>query len=99
LVVQDRDLRVTWACGRIVASSQREVTGATDDELFGLDAAEALTAVKRRVLADGVAARERIALTTGGREVEYDVYVSPDRLASGDIIGLTSVMTQVASEE
>jgi two-component system, chemotaxis family, CheB/CheR fusion protein len=92
---QDRELRYEWAWRSAFGHSFAELAGKTDEELFAPDEVARLTELKRRVLDSGSGAREQMTLTVDGRHRRYDLYMEPMREGSGDIIGISGVVTDI----
>lgn len=63
---QDPDLRYTWVHNPPPGAPSESVLGKRMEELLHPDDAEALTALKRRVLESGTGAREELAVSIGG---------------------------------
>jgi two-component system CheB/CheR fusion protein len=92
---QNRELRYQWTWRSAFGHSFTELAGKTDEDLFAPDEAERLTELKRRVLDSGSGAREQMTLTVNDRARRYDLYVEPMRDDSGDIIGISGVVTDI----
>ncbi|KAB8315379.1 PAS domain S-box protein [Tolypothrix campylonemoides VB511288] len=85
----DRDLRYTWIVNPAFGLAVHDIVGRRDDELMpGVDAS-AVMALKRRVLATGVAESAEIELTLAGDPRLYALTAEPVRGADGGIDGLT----------
>ena len=89
VAAQDRELRYTWAYNQRTARSD-EIIGKLDAEIFTAEAAERLTAIKRRVLAEGVEHREQMWLDRPSGRVFLDVCWEPIRDEAGEVVGVAS---------
>lgn len=97
---QDRELRYEWVFNAKLGLSDSFALGKTDDEIVDPAAATVLTAFKRRVLESGEAAREEVFSGLPGQPAGYfDVHAHPRRDASGRVIGLTSVSTDITDRK
>ncbi|NUO51720.1 MAG: PAS domain-containing protein [Polyangiaceae bacterium] len=92
----DTSLRYRWAYVPVFGRQPHEVDGKTDGELFGTEASKPLTALKRKVLDSGTAARGRIELPVSGKLRTYDLYVEAMRDDKGTITGVSCVATDVS---
>jgi two-component system CheB/CheR fusion protein len=90
---QDRELRFVWAYSALFGEDVEACTGKTDEEVF--DVATELVALKTAALHSGTDQREQLTLTVGGRSSTYDVFVAAMKDASGAVVGVTSVMTDL----
>ena len=85
----DRDLRYTWISNPVLLSPGR-IIGCTDHDIFDrAEDAEALTAIKRRVLETGEPAREEVRVCQQGRAMVFDLVIDPTRDGSGAVVGVT----------
>jgi two-component system CheB/CheR fusion protein len=96
---QDRDLRITWTADAVFGRPSDTLLGKTDADLLEPADAEALTAVKRGVLEQGVPARQRTTLAVDGRHHTYDLYLEPQRDDAGRVVGLSCVAVDLTTEE
>ena len=85
---QDRDLRYTYIANPVLGQPADAILGRLDADLFTLDDAIVLTAIKRRVLASGVGERHEIPIELAGQTVWYDLIVEPDLAADGRLVGV-----------
>jgi len=92
---QDTDLRYTWIYNPAPGHSIDEILGKLDAEIFSLEDAKRLTAIKRRVLTTGVGTRSEIFLTLSSEIRYYDLTVEPLRNQTGEIVGLTSAAIDI----
>jgi two-component system CheB/CheR fusion protein len=97
VAAQDRELRYEWAFGSIFGRWPNEINGRTDAELLNASEAETLAALKRRVLETGTRSRERLRVTPLGLSRLYDVFLEPLLDAAGNVVGVTSVMTELGT--
>jgi two-component system CheB/CheR fusion protein len=96
---QDRELRYEWAFGSVFGRWPNEIKGRTDGELLSEAEANELAKLKRRVIESGTRLRERLRVSPLGLAKLYDLFLEPVLDSDGQIIGVTSVMTELASEE
>jgi PAS domain S-box-containing protein len=94
VAVQDRDLRYIWAYNQRTAAPE-EVIGRTDDEIFTPDEAARVTAIKRRVLQEGVEVHEQMWLDRPGGRVFLDVFWEPIRDEAGQVVGVGSATVEL----
>lgn len=94
---QNRDLRYTWAHNTSIIS-HADFLGRTDEELFGPETGRLLTALKRKVLAEGDAARHRLTLSNKGGTRHFDLSIEPLRDEEGAITGLTVAAIDVTEQ-
>ncbi|WP_218920288.1 two-component system sensor histidine kinase NtrB [Chondromyces crocatus] len=73
--------------------------GHTDEEVFGRVEAASLTAMKRSVLATRVPMREDVELVVEGERRIFDVSVEPICSASGEVVGITSIATDITERK
>jgi len=92
---QDTDLRYTWIYNPAPGHSIDEILGKLDAEIFSLEDAKRLTAIKHRVLTTGVGTRSEIFLTLSSEIRYYDLTVEPLRNQTGEIVGLTSAAIDI----
>ena len=92
---QDRDLRYTWLYSPQEGWIKQDCLGKTDDEIFAPDDAARMTAVKKRALESGRAAREAITFTLQGTTYHIDLTVYPLRDVAGEVVGVTCACIDV----
>ncbi|MGH9496407.1 MAG: sigma 54-interacting transcriptional regulator [Candidatus Sulfotelmatobacter sp.] len=92
---QDRDLRYTWIYNPNLYW-QTEVIGKTDEEILGPKNAARLNELKKRVLASGVAVREEVVISHGGKSYALDITIEPLRNAEQAIVGITGASLDIA---
>lgn len=95
---QDLDLRYTWIYNAESYASQ-PVIGKTDADLFAVEDAMRLTALKRRVIATGLLTREEVSVTVGAKTNFYDMTLDPLFDADGTVIGLTCAATDITERK
>jgi PAS domain S-box-containing protein len=93
---QDRQLRYRWYYN---VAMDRETIGKTHADLFPLEEAEQLTAVKRHLIETGEPVREEVRLTLGGERRVLMTAIDPVRDASGAIVGLIGAATDITREK
>ncbi|HKG95966.1 MAG TPA: PAS domain S-box protein [Gemmatimonadaceae bacterium] len=93
---QDRDLRYTWMHNPALGDRVRRVIGKRDMELFErtLDA-EAMEAIKRKVLRTGESERREVLVYEDGQPRYYDLTVDPLRDAAGEVAGVICAQIDV----
>jgi PAS domain S-box-containing protein len=96
---QDRALRYTWGANLALGLREPEVIGRTDDEVFGVEAAKPLRALKERVLGSGCGARGEVCVSIGGRSGVYDLFVEPDRDPTGQITGVVCAAMDISDRK
>jgi PAS domain S-box-containing protein len=89
---QDAELRHTWIYNPLHGFSPEGVIGKTDAEVVR---PAILTAIKRRVLATGVGARQDVRVTVGDDIAYYDLTVEPLRGPTGEIVGVTGAAANI----
>ena len=92
---QDRDLRYTWVYNPQEGMSEEDILGKTDEELFGPEIADRMTAVKRQVLETGKGLRREASMTVDGKTKYCDLTYEPLRDAAGSVVGLTCACISV----
>jgi PAS domain S-box-containing protein len=92
---QDTDLRYTWIYNPPPGLSIEQIVGKLDAEIFSLEDAQRLTAIKRSVLITGKGKREETFLSIAGEIHYYDLTVEPLRNESGEIVGITSAAIDI----
>jgi PAS domain S-box-containing protein len=92
---QDLDLRYTWIYNPHLYW-QSELIGKTDEEILGPKNAARVNELKRQVLATGVAVREEVVISHGGKSYALDITIEPLRDAERGIIGITGASTDIA---
>ncbi len=89
VAVQDRDLRYVWAYNQRSATPDK-IIGHTDHEIFTPAEAEHITAIKRRVLEEGIELRDQMWLDRSIGTMYLDMCWEPVRDEAGNIIGVAS---------
>jgi PAS domain S-box-containing protein len=92
---QDRDLRYTWVYNPQEGMTEEDILGKTDEELFGPEIADRMTAVKRQVLETGKGLRREASMTVDGKTKYCDLTYEPLRDATGSVVGLTAACISV----
>jgi PAS domain S-box-containing protein len=94
---QDLDLRYTWAQSSVLGvPDAEEIVGKTDADLLPPHEAEALRALKRRVIDDGERIHGEIRLTVGGTGRDVDFVCAPLRDSKGTITGLIAAAVNIS---
>ncbi len=97
---QDRDLRYTWMHNPALGYTVERVVGKTDREVFEDPRdAEALIAIKRRVLETGEGAREEVCIHDKGKVYYFDLTVDPLLGPDGSVVGVTCAGVDVTSRK
>jgi PAS domain S-box-containing protein len=89
VAVQDADLRYVWAYNQRTVDPS-ELIGKLDSEIFPEEEATRLTAIKQRVLREGVELREQMWFDRPGGPMFLDLYWEPIRDELGQTIGVGS---------
>jgi PAS domain S-box-containing protein len=89
VAAQDRDLRYIWAFNQRTARPD-QIIGHFDHEIFSPEEAAHFTAIKRRVLDEGVELREQMWLDRPGGRIFLDICWEPIRDEAGGVIGVAS---------
>ena len=89
VAVQDRDLRYVWAYNQRTAQPDH-IIGMRDDDIFTPDEAAHITAIKRRVLDEGVELREQMWLERPDGPMSLDICWEPIRDEAGNVTGVAS---------
>jgi PAS domain S-box-containing protein len=87
VAVQDRDLRYIWNYNQKTAPPDG-IIGKTDADIFTPEEAAHITAMKRRVLEEGVELREQLWLDRPSGRIYLDVCWEPVRDIAGNVIGV-----------
>nr|WP_295837122.1 ATP-binding protein [uncultured Azospirillum sp.] len=88
LFSQDRNLRHLWIyCPRTDLHPERMI-GRTDAELFPVDEAARMSAIKRSVIESGTGTRCELEVTYGGSRRVLDLSVEPMRDETGAVAGV-----------
>ena len=89
VAVQDRELRYMWAYNQRTARPD-EITGKHDHEILTPDEAARVTAIKRRVLEEGVELHEQMWFERPSGRVFLDTCCEPIRDEAGRVTGVAS---------
>ncbi|MGA2118459.1 MAG: PAS domain S-box protein [Bryobacteraceae bacterium] len=89
VAAQDRDLRYIWAYNQQSAEPD-QIIGHFDDEIFTAEEAARITAIKRRVLEEGVEQREQMWLDRPTGRMYFDICWEPIRDQAGRGVGVAS---------
>ncbi len=92
---QDAELRYVWAYNPQIGIPAEQLLGKRDGELFSVDQASALTALKRGVLQNGKGVREEMWLSIGDRDLCFDLTIEPLRGGRGEVVGITCAAVDV----
>ena len=93
---QDLDLRYLWHYNVALKGS---AVGKTHAEVFPGDEAEALTAVKRRVLETGEKMRGEVQLTLDGERRVVGLAIDPVRDSAGALVGIIGAGIDITEEK
>ena len=85
--VQDRDLRFVWAYNQRSAVP-KDIIGRQDADLFNAREAAHLSAMKRRVLDEGIELQEQMWLNRPSGRMFLDLFFEPIRDETGQTIGV-----------
>jgi two-component system, chemotaxis family, CheB/CheR fusion protein len=95
---QSKDLVYQWVFGRPLGRHSEDVVGRTDGDLFTPEDAAVLMAVKRQALEQGAPVRRRLNLKVRGVARTVDLFVDPQRDGTGQVVGLTGVLSEFDDE-
>ena len=93
---QDRDLRYTWLYNPCDPDAAAGMVGRTDEELWSSPEQQAVTAVKRQVLASGQPADCEASYITPERRAMFALHIDPVFSADGNVEGITCVAIDVS---
>jgi PAS domain S-box-containing protein len=96
---QDKDLRYTWVYNPALELSAEAIVGQLDENLFLPEDAQRLTAIKQRVMATGIGAREEVPTTINGNIHYYDLTVEPLYDPAGNVSGITCLATDITDRK
>ncbi len=96
IAAQDRDLRYIWAYNQRTAGLD-EIIGHFDYEIFASEDASRITAIKKRILKDGIEYREQMWLARPEGPVYLDICWEPIRNSSGGIVGVASATVDMTA--
>jgi PAS domain S-box-containing protein len=102
IFVKDREgryLLFNAAAARFVSKPSAEVLGRDDTELFDPDSARAIMQRDRRVMSSGTAEEEEETITAAGVTRTYSARKGPYRDATGAVIGLIGVSTDITERK
>jgi len=89
VAAQDRDLKYLWSYNQKTAPAGG-IIGLRDDQIFTPEEAERVTAIKRRVLEQGIELREQMWFARPSGPVFLDVCWEPLRDEAGRVTGVAS---------
>lgn len=95
---QDSDLVYTWGYGRPLLSDE-PVLGKRDSDLLAPPDAEALTALKKQVLATGRGLRRELQIETPRGPRSLDVILEPLRGEDGKVTGLLGAYADITQRK
>ncbi len=98
LAAQDGDLKYIWAYNQ-KTTPPGGIMGLRDDEIFTREEAERVTAMKRRVLDEGVEVREQMWFARPAGRIFLDVCCEPLRDEAGRVIGVTSATVDLTARK
>jgi PAS domain S-box-containing protein len=87
VAAQDRDLRFIWTYNQRTVDAE-SVIGKTDTDIFPMETAERLVALKRQVLQTEHEAQTQLWVNNGGKRVFLDLCVTPMRDVKGQVVGI-----------
>ncbi|MBL9138134.1 MAG: PAS domain S-box protein [Verrucomicrobiales bacterium] len=96
---QDRELRYTWIANPALGLNEEEALGRTDEEILGMEAAQPLMAIKRRVLEFKKGERHELTVSRAGRSGWFDLMVEPLRDAAGQVVGITCAAVDITKRK
>jgi two-component system, cell cycle sensor histidine kinase and response regulator CckA len=89
VAAQDRDLRYIWAHNQQSAMPD-QIIGRLEHEIFSTDEAVRITAIKHRVLEEGIELREKMWFDRPTGRMYLDIYWEPIRNQAGQVVGVAS---------
>jgi PAS domain S-box-containing protein len=89
VAAQDRDLRYVWVYNQRTVSTD-QIVGKLDEDIFAPDEAARVTAIKRRVLDEGIELREQMWFKRPGGRMSLDICWEPIRDEAGQVSGVAS---------
>ncbi|MBJ7347681.1 MAG: PAS domain S-box protein, partial [Thermoleophilaceae bacterium] len=98
VMAQDLDLKFSWTSELGYGDRVDDVLGKSDFDLLPPQHAEHIVAIKRQVIATGVAARYEVRAPVGGRELIFDTIAEPIRDAANEIVGVLLVLNDVTAQ-
>jgi PAS domain S-box-containing protein len=90
VAAQDRDLRYTWLYSSTIDDLATELIGKTDRDIYALDEAARITALKTRAVETGTDVSASIWLSVAGARRFFDVFIEPVRDDAGAVVGIMS---------
>jgi PAS domain S-box-containing protein len=93
---QDRDLRYTWLYNPRDPDAAATMLGRTDEELWSSPEQQAVTAVKRQVLATGEPANCEASYLTPERRAMFALHIDPVFSADGNVEGIICAAIDVS---
>ena len=96
---QDKNLRYTWIYNPSLGLNTTQVIGKTDFELFSLEEAKKLTALKQEVLKTGVAVREEMIFRYNKDIKCYDLNIEPLQNADGEVVGVSCAALDITHRQ
>jgi formate hydrogenlyase transcriptional activator len=92
---QDRNLRYTWVYNLQEGWSESDYLGRTDEEIFGPEIGEQMSAMKRPVLETGQGVRQAFTLTARGKTYYCDITLEPLLDGAGQVEGVNCACVDV----
>ena len=96
VAAQDRNLRYTFAYNHRTAWPD-EIIGHLDEEIFAPDEAAHITAIKRRVIDEGIESREKMWFSRPNGRVFLDACWEPISDEHGTIVGVATATVDMTS--
>jgi len=93
---QDADLVFTWVYNPPFGLDAKALVGRLETDVFTLEDAEAVRALKRDALQSGEARRAEVQVSVGDRRGWFDLRVEPLKLRDGRV-GLAATVTDVSA--
>lgn len=92
---QDLELRYTFIANPQIPRPADAIVGCFDGDLFTPADAEAMGAIKQRVIQNGVGERHEIPVSIGDQIRWFDTLIEPERDMRGAIIGIVGVAADI----
>lgn len=99
VTTQDLQLRYTWGHNPFLQKDKQSIIGLTDEDIFPVDAAAVVKAIKSHVLETGESRRGEISLPRNGGLAWYDLSVEPLEDAAGKVVGVITVAVDVTERK
>lgn len=96
---QDKDLKYVWIYQPQLDYSNEQVIGKTDYDLLPSDAAEIVTAIKRKAMKNNHQVRGEVEIILNGEANYFDLVAEPLIDEKGNIIGITGASLDITAQK